>query len=496
MKAYRILLIAALMLLAIFMLASCSEDGLTFNPDLDVITDETVDTDSTVSSIRDFTVNCVFDTALGNVTQQITETTVIFDVLPGRNSVFHGWYTNESFSGDPLSESATLSLTATILKRLAVNGTVTLYANLSELYAIKYELNGGRFVGQSGPATYAPGETRELPFNVEKDGASFAGWRVSTSGQIVNDLPTTLRGPVTLSAVWDDGVRVDSDVKNTVWKLSESEMFYDLDCYIVFAPDGTADIFSGSPGETLVNSGAVISLMQRMYAAYPHGGTHSAKDIASLLSYDCDTPYYVYENLAGGGATVTFNTEAYDINNSPLGRYYLLYAGDLHYTMKIDGNSASFSVEVPECVRFGGATYSLEDWVYYLSSVEDIFSIDPTEVTHVYGGTESVLFSLTKVCDRVTDLEIDVFSAYDAPDKTYLVDDYFVFPKGECYVLNGSSGIYPAFMRGGKITVMQMTGNLINIYLFKSHVYDDDVNITETADGTTVTLPAFIDNVM
>lgn len=500
MKAYRILFVTAVLLLATLLLASCNEEGYVFDPDLDVITDENVDFNSPTASARDYTVNCVVDTALGNVTQHVTDTMVICDVIVGRNSVFYGWYTNDDFRGEPLSRSTTLSLSSSHLKQIATNGTVTLYAHLSELYTIKYELNGGRFVGESGPSTYVPDGTKELPFNVEKDGASFAGWRISTTGQIVNDLPQTLRGPVTLSAVWDDGTRTECNFTGTVWKLDSEEFFEDLELYIAFAPDGTAEIFSGSKGEPLVNSGAMVAMLNKLQSLYPNGGTLNLKDVASNLSYDCDTPFYTYQVTDSGSAIITYNNKAYDKSNSPTSRLYSILAGTLRYQLTSDGDNAILSIQKPDTVQFDGVTYTFESWTDYLMSLgEALFSIDPAAVTHTYGNSTDEILPLVKAYDNVTDLEIDVFSAYDTPDKTYRIDDFYIFAEGECFVYvetqNGDE-LSIAFMRNGKITVMRTYADLIEILAFKSYVYEDDVKITETDINVEITLPNFYNELL
>ena len=117
--------------------------------------------------------------------------TVTLDDPEKTGYVFLGWYDNEDFLGDTVTE-----LNATDTE------DVTLYALWEiETYAITYELNGGTNAA-GNPATYTVEDTVTFLDPEAPEGKTFAGWydNETFTGEPVTSLPEGSTGAVTLFA--------------------------------------------------------------------------------------------------------------------------------------------------------------------------------------------------------------------------------------------------------------------------------------------------------
>ena len=110
---------------------------------------------------------------------------------------FKGWSLNADLSGDLFTEiPAHYALTEDQI----ANGIVfyAVYERLSG--TIAYDLAGGEWVDDEGPASYLYGEVIELP-EVEKEYFEFVAWTID--GVKVNGIVESQEGNVTLVATWE-----------------------------------------------------------------------------------------------------------------------------------------------------------------------------------------------------------------------------------------------------------------------------------------------------
>lgn len=116
---------------------------------------------------------------------------------------FKGWSLNADLSGDLFTEiPAKYALTEDQI----ANGIVfyAVYERLSG--TIAYDLAGGEWVDDEGPASYLYGEVIELP-EVEKEHYEFVAWTID--GVKVDGIVESQEGNVTLVATW---VQVETEI--------------------------------------------------------------------------------------------------------------------------------------------------------------------------------------------------------------------------------------------------------------------------------------------
>ena len=492
MKSLKHLLVLILLSLTVLATVACGEDTREFDPSLDVIVDENTGAEAK-ADIDQFSISVVYDESLGAVSYRKSGNALILDAMLGANTVLIGWYTNENMSGEPIATSTTASIPATALAEFDDDGRVTLYAKLCEKFAVSYRLGGGRFVGASGMDTYLSDKNEiALPYNVQKDGASFAGWRISSTGQTVYALPEGTRGDITLTAVWDEHGEQYGALENTVWRLvlSEELVSFDTEMYIVLSPNGTADIFSGSNGVYL-NSGAALAMTHRLYKDYAGGGEVDVRDMAKRLIYDCSTAYFTYTR-AEGGVDIKFNTAAYDRVGSYYYDFASLYAGEFTYSLTLtDNGEAIMSVNVPERVTYGGNTYDAEEWQSYVLSLTDLSAIDKSAIEYTY-TSQTLPITLVKECDGVSNLDLRVFSAMDCADASYTLDGVYRYTKGACFVVAQNGSLMPAFMLDGSVTVFSAMLDLFDIVAYGAYTFSGDT-VELDREVYYVTLPVYSD---
>lgn len=131
---------------------------------------------------------------------------------------FKGWSLNADGTGDVITEMpAKYALTED-----QINNGIVLYAVYERLVGtITYDLAGGDWYDEAGPASYEYGSTVELP-EVEKEHFDFVAWTLN--GEKVNGIVESQTGNITLVATW---------------KQVETEIFYVLGREDATLPDAS-----------------------------------------------------------------------------------------------------------------------------------------------------------------------------------------------------------------------------------------------------------------
>ena len=142
---------------------------------------------------------------------------------------FKGWSLNADGSGDVITEMpAKYALTEDQI----ANGIVfyAVYERLSG--TITYDLAGGEWYDIEGPTSYYYGEVVTFP-EVEKDRFEFVAWTLN--GEVVENLPESQEGNVTIVATW---------------KQVETEIFFVLNKDTASLPDA-GNLFDTEDGVDL-----------------------------------------------------------------------------------------------------------------------------------------------------------------------------------------------------------------------------------------------------
>lgn len=124
-------------------------------------------------------------------TYTITTPTITLEPATKDYHTFNGWYTNEEFTGDSVSEIEVGSF-----------GNITLYAKLdANEYTITY-MDGETEIEGLSPATYTFGSITPLPLEAEKEDYTFDGWydNAELSGDVVVSIGAEAHGNKTFYA--------------------------------------------------------------------------------------------------------------------------------------------------------------------------------------------------------------------------------------------------------------------------------------------------------
>ncbi|MCR3905901.1 MAG: InlB B-repeat-containing protein [Tenericutes bacterium] len=123
----------------------------------------------------------------------LSESLEIFDATRS-GCIFHGWYDNAEFGGDPISEITTGS-----------NGSIYLYAKWEVLnFSIEYVLNGG-INSEDNIYTYSADLEEVVLYDPTYEGYSFLGWydNATFENEPISYFDSGLGTDITLYAKWE-----------------------------------------------------------------------------------------------------------------------------------------------------------------------------------------------------------------------------------------------------------------------------------------------------
>ena len=130
-------------------------------------------------------------------TYKIDSDTITLTAISKDGYTFDGWYDNEEFDGDAVTE---------IVK--GTTGNIKLYAKWTAIeYTITYELDGGEYAdGESNPEAYTVETETVTLAPLIKDGYTFDGWydNEEFDGDAVTEIVKGTTGNIALYAKWTD----------------------------------------------------------------------------------------------------------------------------------------------------------------------------------------------------------------------------------------------------------------------------------------------------
>ena len=461
---------------ALLAVTSCDDEPLEYDPDLGVIVDQNTDS-AGVKEVTDFEVTLFCDEDLGRVNSYVEGAELVLSARTRGRGKFIGWYAGEDASGKLLSSLPTARLDSADLQEMAVQGRVSVYAYITERFSISYDTMGGSFVGSVALNSYDRDDYRyELPVNVEKVGCRFVGWRIASTGQIVDVIPHGISGDLELHAVWDD---INEDLgyfENSVWRLTAEDIpaLADTECILILSPDGTADIFcrSAGKGTPFINSGAVNAMENAISILTRDGRVITQQELIDTVRYDCSKPYYHYTPTADG-AELIYDDSVFDLSDSPyIADFPREYWGGFKYLLVSTDEGGVMTIDFADIISYGGVDYDMEGWFEFLSGVS-LEDIDVSAIGFEF-GTSDLEITMELISEDVTDYEFRSYSAGDTPYQTYLDDDGFSFVKDTNLYFNIEKDRYNvAFFRDGAVIVAYDYARLGEMAILQVFVYED-----------------------
>lgn len=255
--------------------------------------------------------------------------------------IFGGWYTDNSFTGDPVTAISNTDF-----------GNKSYTAKWeSATYTITFELNEGAFAeGQENPITYNAGEEFDLPVPT-REGYTLVGWydNPECKGLPIEKITAENAGNYTLYARWWQGDETTIKYINTDDDLKQLNRKTLTDLLIILNTDVTLTSWNGitsitnceidGRGHTVTLSGSTIS--QGLINTMNSGSVHDLT-VTGTINYN---PYgYNYFGGIAGQMTggVIENCSVKDLTfNPPLGSVKSREIGGL--VGKMDGGEIRFT---------------------------------------------------------------------------------------------------------------------------------------------------------